>query len=93
MKPATVQEEFIPFFFFLRQLMNICSALVVTALWSVVPWMQRRAQPIKVRSSGAARFGSRAERQTGKEKRRANFLFASCTIQDRRMKNGHGLKT
>lgn len=36
MKPATVQEEFIPF----QQLMNICSALVVTALWSVVLWVQ-----------------------------------------------------
>ncbi|KAL7374009.1 hypothetical protein ABVT39_019655, partial [Epinephelus coioides] len=41
-KPATMQEEFIPF----RQLMNICSALVVTALWSVVLWVQCRAQLI-----------------------------------------------
>lgn len=29
-KPATTREEFIPF----QQLMNICSALVVTGLWS-----------------------------------------------------------
>lgn len=42
MKPATVRREFIPF----QQLMNICSALVVTALWSVVLWVQRRAQLI-----------------------------------------------
>lgn len=40
MKPATVQEEFIPF----QQLMNICSALV--ALRSVVLWVQRRSQLI-----------------------------------------------
>lgn len=50
MKPATVQEGFIPF----RQLMNICSALVV--LRSAVRWVQRRSQLIMSKSSGAARL-------------------------------------
>lgn len=40
-KPATAREEFIPF----RQQMNICSALVVTALWSVVLWVQSMLNP------------------------------------------------
>lgn len=47
MKPATVQEEFIPF----QQLMNICSALVVTVLWSVGAV---RGSTDNAESSGAA---------------------------------------
>lgn len=74
MKPAATREEFISF----QQLMNICSALVVTALWSVVLWVQCRAQLMMLNPQvqSASDIKKKEEREI-----RTNFLFASFQNQ------------